>query len=169
MYWGQPSVSSQFNKAIAAWHWRGDCQITERPAGFSVHFYSTSFGIMMHVLLPLRPSPFICVFLHGESFNRRAPPSPEPAYKLMSWRIPVWLLRDLWPRFNELLQIDGTMTWERTRGRSAPQCASSNTRFKWKPHKLIPPGTPHVGWPLPSRRIRRWRNTSNKKKTLFNV
>lgn len=68
MHWGQPSVSSQFNKTISAGCWSGDSQIMERPAGFAIHSYSTSFVIMMQCVMLF--SPFMCVLLHAKSFNR---------------------------------------------------------------------------------------------------
>lgn len=109
---------------------------------------------------------FVCLFLHAKALIGLLELLcllNLPPYQLMSWRISIWPLRDLWPRFNELLQIDRRMTWEQTRGRLVPLCDSLNLRSKWKPYELILPWKPCVAWPLPSRHIRWWRNTPNKK------
>lgn len=41
-------------------------------------------------------------------------------------RIPIWLWTDHWPCFNELLQINTRMTWNRTRGNIVSNCAALN-------------------------------------------
>lgn len=56
--------------------------------------------------------------LHAVIFNMPLKaPLTSKRREFILWRIPIWLWTDHWPRFNELLQIDHTMTWNRTRGR----------------------------------------------------
>lgn len=82
--------------------------------------------------------------------------------KFILWRIPIWLWTDHWPRFNELLQIDHRMTWNRTPGRIVSKCATLNKQacciyvHRNAHTKVHPAAVQHVTWPLPLRHMHRW-------------
>lgn len=89
----------------------------ECPAGFGTESYSTSFVIMMQKCNSLVVWVFFFNMMKALICLSKAPLTANPPpRKFILWRIPIWLRTDLWPRFNELFQIDHRMTWERDSG-----------------------------------------------------
>lgn len=101
--------------------------------------------------------------LHAVIFNMplKAPLTSKRRGFIL-WRIPIWLWTDRWPRFNELLQIDHRMTWNRTRGRVVSKCATLNKHARWiyarrNTHtKVHPAAVQRMTWPLPLWHVYWW-------------